>query len=162
MLYRHLERERSLWHYFIEDAPVLLTQNIKATRGLVNGAPGLLHSLQFCTDEQQVTYQRAIANGYQETEDGQAVEVEMNAAPTYVNVRVDNTADTRYAWHGVPLPDMQDKIISCVPGAQVVPISTWGADVDADLFDQLHAMKGIPNKLKVREHPFMLAWAMTA
>ena len=37
--------EPSLWGYFVEGAPINLTENIKPVRKLVNGSPGILDSL---------------------------------------------------------------------------------------------------------------------
>ena len=39
--------ERELWCYFVEDAPVNLTDTIMVTRKLINGTPGLADSLSF-------------------------------------------------------------------------------------------------------------------
>ena len=39
--------EPGLWGYFVEGAPVNLTENIASVRKLVNGSPALLDSLEF-------------------------------------------------------------------------------------------------------------------
>jgi hypothetical protein len=41
------DSEEGLWGYFVEGAPALLTTNVCALCGLVNGAPCLMHALSF-------------------------------------------------------------------------------------------------------------------
>ena len=69
-----------LWGYFVEGAPVLLDDNIKPVRKLVNGSAALLDSLQFAGQvPQQVT--DAYARGVFDI-------VELDAPPLAVNVCV--------------------------------------------------------------------------
>ena len=39
------ETEPNTWAYFVQGAPILITDNMRSTRKLVNGTPGLLYSL---------------------------------------------------------------------------------------------------------------------
>ena len=46
-LNRLYEEEETLWCYFVVGAPIMPTQTIKSVKKLVNGTPGLMHSLSF-------------------------------------------------------------------------------------------------------------------
>ena len=93
LLGRLYEEERQLWGYFVPGAPVFLNQTIKATRRLVNGSEGLLHSLTFADGR--------VPNAITDIKGGfQVISLENSEAPVAVNVTVGSTKEKPHFWHG--------------------------------------------------------------
>lgn len=154
-LYDH---EPELWTYFVEGAPVNLTDTIMATRKLVNGTPGLLDSLSF----RDGTVPEALAAAYDK---GVYVEVTLDEPPLSVNVRVGSKANAARPslWHGVPLDDLEG-LIESVAGAdaQVVPIMTSSRNPeDITLRSVFAAQTSAPCIVDARKPGFMYAFALT-
>ena len=106
------DSEPTMFGYYVEGAPVLLTENVQATRHVVNGTRGLMHSLICHEDETPNATER---RGYHE--------VTLLHAPTAMNVVVGATPPRTAFWHGELLPDLAE----CMPEAhdvQIVPIFT--------------------------------------
>ena len=154
-LYDH---EPELWSYFVEGAPVNLTDTIMATRKLVNGTPGLLDSLSF----RNGTVPDALDRAY---DVGGYVEVTLEEPPLSVNVRVGSKANAERPslWHGVPLDDLEG-LIQSVAGsdAQVVPIIASNKNSeDIVLRSVFAAQTSAPCIVEARKPGFMYAFALT-
>jgi hypothetical protein len=177
--------EPGMFGYYVDGSPVLLSHTIKATRKLVNGSPGLMHSLSFegAAPVEYVTgmlsWQAAasrITSGLHEV-----FEIVLLAPPDAVNVRVGQSNEDasyvpagmdralakrrglvgRHCFHGVPLEDLSSLITSCVPGAQVVPIRQ-ASDVESVACQSVYAaMCFLPKKLEVKVMEYLPAFAMT-
>ena len=142
------EEAEGLWGYFCEGAPVLLTENIKSVRALVNGTPGLLDSLSFVDN--------AIPANYIDAErEGGFSEVTLTEPPYSVNVRVGGGV-----WHGIDLDDLSDVIHSTTDDAQVIPILVSNNTEDVRLHGLTAARLNVA-VVKVKLHQFALAFAMT-
>ena len=148
------EHEPNLWGWFIEGAPVLLTDTIKATRKLVNGTPAIMDSLSFRAGIIPPELAAAYSTG------GFSI-VELSTKPISVNVRVGGTKDMPVQWHGVKLDDLTDHIISAVPDAQVVPLTESTPEEPADLRSMYAAQHQVAPKVRVKDFGYMLAFAMT-
>lgn len=157
-LYAH---EPNLWHYFVEGAPVHLTETIKSVRKLVNGSPGLLDSLNVTNAADRRRICDAYAAGFQQDADGAAVMVTLDKAPQSVNVVVGGTDASPRLWHEVPLDDLTGLIPLSADGAQVVPVLCSGNEEEVDCFSFFGAQQGIAQKLKVKMHQYSLAFALT-
>ena len=141
--------EPSLWGYFVEGAPINLTENIKPVRKLVNGSPGILDSLvldasvassiigRHCTDFDDATgaplqWTRCTLDDVRRANVFQFVELE--DLPYAVNVTVGGKTSPpgtepgsvpgSVLWHGVELDDLSELITSVAPasGAQIIPL----------------------------------------
>ena len=139
--------EPSLWGYFVEGAPINLTENIKPVRKLVNGSPGLLDSLVLadrgahigrrCVDFDDATgaplqWTQCTLDDVRRTHGFQLVELEH--LPYAVNVTVGGktsppgtepgSAPGSVLWHGNELDDLSELITSVTPesGAQIIPL----------------------------------------
>ena len=141
--------EPSLWGYFVEGAPINLTENIKPVRKLVNGSPGILDSLvldasvassiigRHCTDFDDATgaplqWTRCTLDDVRRANVFQLVELE--DLPYAVNVTVGGKTSPpgtepgsvpgSVLWHGVELDDLSELITSVAPasGAQIIPL----------------------------------------
>ena len=97
------EHEGTLWAYYVVGAPVLLTSTIKATRKLVNGAQGLLHSLSFVGGIVLEEVADAISGGFWE--------ITLDAAPLSVNVTVGGTEEHPRFWHGTAMEDLSKLLV---------------------------------------------------
>lgn len=153
-----------LWGYFVEGAPVLLDENIKPVRGLVNGSAALLDSLEF-----DGPVPDKVANAFAR---GVFDVVELDAPPLAVNVRIGGersppgsapgSAPGSVLWHGVELDDLSSGIPEYVEGdAQVVPLRVSPQPTEAKLRSAWAAVNGLPEKPRVRRHRYILAFALT-
>lgn len=91
------DHEPNLWSYFVEGAPVLLTETISSVRKLVNGSQGLLDSLTITDDNDLARVSSAYAVGYD------VYMTSLNNAPLAVNIVFGGTKDNPVLWHEVPL-----------------------------------------------------------
>ena len=160
--------EPDLWAYFVEGAPVNLTETLKSVRKLVNGAPGILDSLSFADGKVPHELAAAYATG------GFCV-VELKEPPLAVNVRIGGkvsppgsapgSAPGSVLWHGVELDDLSDRIESVTPvtTAQVVSllVSPNIKEEGVPLRGLVAAQNHLSEKVMVRGHAYMLAWALT-
>jgi hypothetical protein len=154
------EEEPTLWHWFVRGAPVLLTENVKSTRGLVNGTSGVLDSLTFKgegTDAagddplrvaqleraRDAERQSAEPGGYV----GAAIEV---PRPTAVHIRVGGGK-----WHGVDMEVTAADIGE--PGEPVVPLLEHKDQQTVVLRGAYAAIEGAPEETRVKMHAFMFA-----
>ena len=154
---RLFENEPNLMGWFVEGAPVVLTENISPTRKLVNGSAGVLDSLTFAggvvPDELKAAYAR---RGY--------CKVELHAVPLSVNVRVGGTEKDPVWWHGIKLDDLSAHVSSAVPNAQVVPLFAefqMREEKAAQIRSTFAAQHMTCSELELHYHPYMLAFAMT-
>ena len=148
-----LAEEPNMFGYFVAGAPVTLSQTLRSVRGLVNGSPGLLHSLSFAGDTVPDELAEA-APGF--------CEVELKEAPLAVNVRVGSTRSAPYTWHGTRLRDLTGLIASVASGEdQVVPIFRSKNAEYAELRGVAAACNGIAEKLKVIVHQYIFSFALT-
>ena len=114
--------EAGLWQYFVEGAPVNLTETIKSVPKLVNGSPAVMDSLEFRGGDVPTQLADAVARG------GFAVVV-LDAPPLAVNMRVGGAQSPEGSepgstpgsvlWHGVELEDLSALIVSLATDAQV-------------------------------------------
>ena len=181
--------EPSLWGYFVEGAPINLCENIKPVRKLVNGSPGILDSLvldasvassiigRHCTDFDDATgaplqWTHCTLDDVRRANVFQLVELE--DLPYAVNVTVGGKTSPpgtepgsvpgSVLWHGVELDDLSELITSVAPasGAQIIPLyASKNVKEGVELRSRLAAAKGLPIKVKVREHQYCLAFALT-
>ena len=152
--------EPTLWGWYVRGAPVLLTENVKSTRGLVNGTPGVLDSLTFKgegTDAagddplrvaqleraRDAERQSAEPGGYV----GAAIEV---PRPTAVHIRVGGGK-----WHGVDMEVTAADIGE--PGEPVVPLLVHKDQQTVVLRGAYAAIEGAPEETRVKMHAFMFA-----
>jgi len=155
------EEEPTLWGWYVRGAPVLLTENVKSTRGLVNGTPGVLDSLTFRGEGTDVVgddplraaqierareaeRQSALPGGYV----GVAIEV---PRPTAVHIRVGGGK-----WHGVDM-DITAADIGVVGDLVVVPLLLHKKPQEVVLREAYAACSAAPEKPRVRMHAFMFA-----
>ena len=142
------DSEPGLWGYFVEGMPVHLTKNIRPVRKLVNGSPGLQHSLSFENGDVPSELGDALAEG------GFRV-VTLDRAPHSVNVRVGGGL-----WHGIELGDLSQRIESMVEGEQVVPILR-ASDLDEVKLRGFRAAEHDVAWVFVKSHKYLPAFAMT-
>jgi hypothetical protein len=147
------EDEEDLWGYFVEGAPVILTENIRSARGLVNGAPGLLDSLDF-GGAAPPEYEAALQPGF--------CEITLEAPPVHVCIRVGSTqGDDTHTWHGVPLADLSCCAGSAVSGEQIVPIPVSARPLKIVTQGLYSSQQGLDEVHFCRSHAFTLAFALT-
>ena len=142
------DSEPGLWGYFVEGMPVHLTKNIRPVRKLVNGSPGLQHSLSFENGDVPSELGDALAEG------GFRV-VTLDRAPHSVNVRVGGGL-----WPGIELGDLSQRIESMVEGEQVVPILR-ASDLDEVKLRGFRAAEHDVAWVFVKSHKYLPAFAMT-
>ena len=164
--------EDHLWGYFVEGAPVNLTENISSTRGLVNGSAGILDSLSFenglIPSEVELAYARAVT-----CRGTDLVTVDLLEAPLSVNVQVGGKQSPRghkpgsapgaVCWHGVELDDLSDLIESVTPNAQVISLllSNNVKKEGVALRGLVAAQNSVAEKVLVKNHAYRLAFALT-
>ena len=149
------ENEPNLWGYFVEGAPVHITANINSVRKLVNGTPGLLHSL--ILEPEAHEDQAKLAEGYRTN-----TMVTLAKPPRAVNIIVGGTPSKPIYWHEVPLEDLSGLIPNdYYDGQQVIPLFTEGNDSEEDLNSLYAAHKGIAHRVSVKGHGYAIAFAMT-
>jgi hypothetical protein len=154
------EEEPTLWHWYVRGAPVLLTENVKSTRGLVNGTPGVLDSLTFKgegtdaagDDPLRVAQLERARDAERQSEQpdgyvGEAIEV---PRPTAVHIRVGGGK-----WHGVDMDVTADDIGE--PGEPVVPLLVHKNQQKVVLRGAYAAIEGAPEEATVKMHAFMFA-----
>ena len=107
-LYREEVSNCSIWDYFVQGAPVMLTENQQPSRGLANSSAAILDSLGW-ERSGQVPEALREARGFRI--------VELDEPPAFVNVAVGGRQ-----WHGTALPDFSHVLDTDDDGAQVVPI----------------------------------------
>lgn len=158
-LYAH---EPHLWGYFVEGAPVHLTETIKPVRKLVNGSPGLLDSLTLGNDADAQRVADAYTEGFCIDNEGNPVMTEIEP-PASVNVVVGGAKDGpgRRLWHEVPLDNLAGLIPPTPSGEQVVPVMLSSNEEQIDCYSFFAAQQGIAQKVKVKVHQYMLAFALT-
>ena len=145
-----LDAEPAAFGWFCEGFPILLANTIRSTRKLVNGTPGLLDSLAFKDD---VVPAAVSAAGGHWT--GGPIDIE---PPYAVNVRVSGGL-----WHGVRLDDLSSLVQSVGASATdvVIPLLMRDEEEMIDLYTVRAAMNGLPGKLGVTSHGYLLAAALT-
>ena len=153
-----------LWGYFVEGAPVLLDENIKPVRGLVNGSAALLDSLEFAG-----AVPDKVANAFAR---GVFDVIELDAPPAAVNVTIGGMQSSRgqpagsvlgsVLWHGVELDDLSSNLPEYVEGGvQVVPLRVSPQPTETKMRSAWAAVNGLPEKPRVRRHRYILAFALT-
>ena len=166
--------EDHLWGYFVEGAPVNLTENMSSTRGLVNGSAGILDSLSFVGGVIPPELQAAEANAASRR-GVDVVRVDLAEAPLSVNVRVGGkksppgqspgSAPGSVLWHGIELDDLSGVIESiATDGAQVVSLlmSTHVKKEAVPLRGLVAAQNNLAEQVKIaKQHPYRLAFALT-
>ena len=158
------DAEPGLWEYFVEGAPVLLMDNIKSTRGLVNGSPALQDSLDFGGNPIPDALRRAY-------EDGGYHLVTLDEPPAAVNVRVGSTKTDPHFWHGVQLKDLSGRLVKMdllrddeSKAPQLVPLvrnATYKSTTAVKLRSELSANKAMPLEMRTKPFPYLLAFAIT-
>jgi hypothetical protein len=152
------EEESGLWSYFVEGAPLNLTQTIMATRKLVNGSPGLADSLTF----RDGVVPAALAAAYDLRT---YALVTLDEPPLSVNVLVGSKkggARQPALWHGVPLDDLHGLIEPFGGGdAQVVPLLVDSFSDVVDLRSVFAAQTRAPVVVFVKQHKYRFAFALT-
>ena len=83
------ENEQNAWAYFVQGAPILISDNLRSTRKLVNGTPGLLYSLNIDDDNERAKVDDAHAQAKRFGFDGG--HVILNRPPVSVNTIVGGT-----------------------------------------------------------------------
>ena len=180
--------EPMLWGYFAEGAPVNLTENIKPVRKLVNGSPALLDSLVLSSGSNATIARRCVefdgngeplrwtrctmADVYGTS--GRFQLVELDTEPVAVNVRVGGkrsppgqppgSAPGSVLWHGVELDDLSELVtsVASASGDQIIPLFlSRNVKEGVELRGKVAAQAGLPIKVKVREHQYSLAFALT-
>ena len=92
---------------------------------------------------------------------GGFTELELTEVPLSVNVRVGGTEEEPELWHGVALDDLSSVITSVVEAKQVVPLLVFPSAKQVDLFSLFAAQNNIPKYIKVRQHAYQMAFALT-
>ena len=64
-------------------------------------------------------------------------------------------------WHGVQLDDLSQLVDSVAADAVVVPILVSGEPLEVDLYSIRAAQHGLPGKVEVYSHGYILAFALT-
>jgi hypothetical protein len=161
------ENEPNMWNYFVEGAPGLLTENIKSTRGLVNGTPFLYDSLDF----QGAVPEKVLAAYAEGRYPGHPITLDHDERPHAIFIRVGSTDQNPHFWHGVQLEDLSRQLVDTgMPRdvndewPQIIPISTErvvSAKDAALVFSGCAVQHGLKKALRMKEYPIMLAFAMT-
>ena len=158
------ENEPNLWGYFVEGAPVHITANINSVRKLVNGTPGLLHSLILNSEAHE---DRAkLVEGYETNTMVEGYEtntmVTLAKPPRAVNIIVGGTPSKPMYWHEVPLEELSGLIPNdYYADEQVIPLFTEANDSEEDINSLYAAHQGIAHTLSVKAHGYAIAFAMT-
>jgi hypothetical protein len=144
-----LDEEPAAWGYYCEGAPILVANTIRSTRKLVNGTPGLMDSL-FWEGGPPPEVAAAFARG------GYSL-IDVDVPPHAVNVRVSGGL-----WHGVPLDDLSDLVESVATDATVISLLVHKEHLEIDMYSIKSAQHGLPGKMEVSTHGYILAFALTA
>ena len=148
------EHEPNLWGYFVEGAPVHLLETIKSVRKLVNGTPGLLDSLVVNNDKDKHLLRSKFAGGHDV--------LTLEEPPYAVNIIVGGTKTAPRLWHEVPLEDLSDYLPGYYDGdEQMVPLLMSAAVEKAELTSMFGAQQGITDEVRVKQHQYGLAFALT-
>jgi hypothetical protein len=143
-----LEEEPAAYGYFCEGVPILFAHSIRSTRKLVNGTPGLLDSL---------VYKNGMPDGVRQAFARGGFSVTDSEAPYAVNARVSGGL-----WHGVELDDLSSLVESVASDATVVSLLLHSKEtLEITLYSIKSAQFGLPAKLDVHDHGFILAFALT-
>eukprot|EP01047_Picozoa_sp_COSAG01_P081460 COSAG01_NODE_16250_length_1254_cov_17.307359_1_plen_332_part_10 len=157
-LYNH---ESGLWGYFVEGAPVQINVNFNSSRGVANGSPALMHSVQFTsTPRRQV--QRALAQSGKYN------------GPQFLDIAFADVGNlvmrmSGADWHGVPLPDL-DHVLPVlldpltgvsVNGFAVIPLRDPAGSQEKLGFHSLFAAHNGFRRANPRRCTFELAFALT-
>ena len=153
--------EPNLWGYFVAGAPALMSETIKSTRKLVNGTPCLLDSLDAASDADRQRLAAAYAKGFEHTQGGEVVYCELAEMPAAVNVIAGGTAAAPRYWHEMQLDDLSSLIPGCDPSAQLVALLPSSNAEEVDCYSFYTAQQGLAQKIDVRGHQYMLAFALT-
>ena len=174
------KNEQNAWAYFVQGAPILISDNLRSTRKLVNGTPGLLYSLNFDDDNDRAKVDAAHAQAKRFDFDGGYVI--LNKPPLSVNTIVGGTKEKPRLWHGVPLiEDLQELLADTVSDIshnnsdederdadermleqeQVIPLMQSWNEHEVRVHSSVARARGIPYKLITRQHPYQLAFALT-
>ena len=156
--------EPGLWGYYVEGAPINITENIASVRKLVNGSAALLDSLEF-----QGSVPDEVINAYRR---GGFCEIELDAPPFAVNVRVGGkksppgaapgSAPGSVLWHGVELDDLSELIPAYADGdAQIVPLRVSEYKGEVKLLSYFAAQNNLPEAIQVSCHPYSISFALT-
>ena len=152
------DEEPQLWCYFVEGAPVNLTDTIMATRKLVNSTPGLTNSLSF----RDGLVPDVLTEAYNESG---YVEVTLAEPPLTVNIRVGSKAGAAQPslWHGLPLDDPEGLIDSLAGSdAQVVPLLVSSTHTEElTLRSVFAAQTSAPYIVDARKPGYQYAFALT-
>ena len=114
---RFLDKEPGAGGWFVVGAPLIVTYNIDSRQKLVNGTPGLFHSLVF-EGGAPPEYVHAMAAG-------EYCEVVLSQPPSTIVVIV-GTGPSQHPlqWHGQPLPDLTGVLrATAVEAMQAIPLS---------------------------------------
>ncbi|KAJ1448840.1 hypothetical protein M885DRAFT_537639 [Pelagophyceae sp. CCMP2097] len=154
--------EVNLWCYYARGAPCMMHENHSSTRGLVNGAPGLMDSLHFGTDPppQAADVIAAERAGHYRV-------ITLDSPPHAVMITVGSSKAKPRHWHGVKLPDLGAKLVAldgngnAAGDDQVVPILVSSQARELKLTGMTAAMHGLPAYLFGRTFAYNLAFALT-
>lgn len=173
------ENEPNAWAYFVQGAPILISDNLRSTRKLVNGTPGLLYSLNIDDEIEKAKVDHAHVEAKRFGFDGEYVI--LSKPPVSVNTIVGGTKENPRLWHGVPLEDLHELLADTVNDSshnhsaeyeedadermieqeQVIPLMQTRNDQDVRVHSSVARARGIPYKLITRQHPYQLAFALT-
>ena len=157
-LYDH---EPGLWGYFVEGAPIQLNVTINSSRGVANGSPALMHSLQF-TSAPHGQVQLALEQSGAYT------------GPLFVDIPYTNIGNlvvrmSGADWHGVPLADLTH-VLPVLPnpadgtdmtGLAVIPLRDPDNRREARSFHSIYAAQHSFRSAKLTKYTFELAFAIT-
>ena len=141
------DEEAALWQYFVEGAPVQLTETICSTRHLSNGSPALQDGLGFAGETPPHLADALERGGFHV--------ITLDEPPATVNFLVSNAE-----WHGTPLDDLNGIVESISFHAPVVPIKLSKNREEIKLHGLAAAQHDI-EKVKICVHQYQLAFAMT-
>ena len=163
--------EEHLWCYFVEGAPVMLTETLKSVRKLVNGSPGILDSLSFNDSSLSSSDASKVREAYVK---GGFQEVVLDGEPLAVNVRVGGrqspkgsapgTAPGSVLWHGIELDDLSRLVTSLTKdGSQIIPllVSSNAELVELEVEGMVAAQNNVAEKLYVYCFQYQFAFALT-
>ena len=169
LLSKLYDDETNLWGYFVEGAPVMLTETLKSVRKLVNGSPGILDSLSFNDSSLSSSDASKVRKAY---EQGGFQEVVLDGEPLAVNVRVGGrqspkgsapgTAPGSVLWHGIELDDLSRLVTSLTKdGSQIIPLLVSSNTEPAELGGMVAAQNNVAEKLYVYCFQYQFAFALT-
>jgi hypothetical protein len=145
-LYQEEVSNCSIWDYFVQGAPVMLTENQNPSRGLANSSAAILDSLGW-ERSGQVPEALREARGFRI--------VELDEPPAFVNVAVGGRQ-----WHGTALPDFSHVLDTDDDGAQVVPIFP-SRNMQSSSVHGIYAAQKNYAKVYWKSFPIVPAFAMT-